>query len=122
MTAKHRVHACLLAQLFLFAACGTRANPTLEATPALVAAATSGAALASDSTRLDFAKDIAPLVARCQPCHFAGGKMYAPLPFDKPETIRKLGTRLFTRIKEGKEQALLRKFFSQADDSTQARH
>lgn len=107
----------LLAQSSLLLFSGTHTNFTLEARPVLAHAA----APASDSSRIDFGKNIAPLVARCQPCHFAGGKMYAQLPFDKPETIRKLGTQLFSRIKDEKEQALLRKFFAQAEDSTQTR-
>ena len=106
----------LLAQSALLLLCGPRADSTLAARSVL--ATETATALAPDSTRLDFAKDIAPLVARCQPCHFAGGKMYVQLPFDKPETIRKLGTQLFSRIKEEKGQALLRKFFAQTEDST----
>ena len=109
----------LLAQSSFMLLCGPRTDSTLEARP--VRAPAAATALAADSTRIDFAKDLAPLVARCQPCHFAGGKMYTQLPFDKPETIRKLGTQLFSRIKEEKEQALLRRFFAQEDDSTQTR-
>jgi hypothetical protein len=51
--------------------------------------------------------------ARCQPCHFPGGKVYDKLPFDKPETITKLGTKLFTRIKDEKEQQKIREFLAQ---------
>ena len=55
----------------------------------------------------------APILAhRCTPCHFAGGKMYARLPFDRPETIVKLGERLFTRIKDEQERATIRKFLA----------
>lgn len=62
----------------------------------------------------DFTADIEPIFkARCQPCHFQGGKVYDKLPFDKPETIKKLGTRLFTRIKDEKEQRLIREFLEQ---------
>lgn len=60
-----------------------------------------------------FATEIKPIFqARCQPCHFPGGKVYDRLPFDKPETITKLGTRLFTRIKDEKEQRLIREFLA----------
>ena len=38
--------------------------------------------------------------------------MYASLPFDRPETITKLGDRLFTRIKDRDEQAVLRAFLA----------
>ena len=62
----------------------------------------------------DFAAEIKPIFqARCQPCHFQGGKVYDKLPFDKAETITRLGTKLFTRIKDDKEQRLIREFLDQ---------
>jgi hypothetical protein len=62
----------------------------------------------------DFDTEIKPIFqARCQPCHFQGGKVYEKLPFDKPETITRLGTKLFTRIKDEKERALIREFLDQ---------
>ena len=51
---------------------------------------------------------------RCQPCHFAGRKMYQRLPFDRPETIVKLGTKVFTRIRDEKSQTLIRQFLASA--------
>ncbi|HEV8580150.1 MAG TPA: hypothetical protein VGX68_13850 [Thermoanaerobaculia bacterium] len=64
--------------------------------------------------RVSFEKQIRPVLeARCRPCHFAGGKMYERLPFDRPETIQRLGDKLFTRIKDTQEQALLRSFLAQ---------
>jgi len=62
----------------------------------------------------DFGKEIKPIFqARCQPCHFSGGQVYDKMPFDKPETITRLGTKLFTRIKDEKEQRLIREFVAQ---------
>jgi hypothetical protein len=62
----------------------------------------------------DFAHDVRPIFEkRCQPCHFEGGKMYERLPFDRPETIKSLGTKLFTRIKAEDEQAVIRRFLAQ---------
>ena len=62
----------------------------------------------------DFDSEIKPIFqARCMPCHFQGGKLYDRLPFDKPETITKLGTKLFTRIKDEKEQRVIREFLAQ---------
>ena len=59
----------------------------------------------------DFDSEIKPIFqARCQPCHFQGGKVYDKLPFDIPETIARLGTKLFTRIKDEKEQQKIREF------------
>ncbi len=39
--------------------------------------------------------------------------MYAQLPFDDPKTILKLGTHLFGRIKNEKQQAVLRAYLAQ---------
>src|SRR5436190_2266030 len=59
----------------------------------------------------DFDTDIKPIFqTRCQPCHFQGGQVYDKMPFDKPETITRLGTKLFTRIKDEKERTLIREF------------
>jgi len=54
------------------------------------------------------------LEAHCRPCHFSGGKMYERLPFDRPETIRKLGSaRLFTRLKDEKERRVVADFLGE---------
>lgn len=45
--------------------------------------------------------------------------MYALLPFDDPKAILKLGTQLFSRIKNEKQQAVLRAYLAQKADSTQ---
>ena len=64
--------------------------------------------------KVDFAKDVRPILERkCQPCHFTGGKMYAQLPFDKPATVHKLGTKLFTRIRAEKDRDVIRAFIAQ---------
>ncbi len=69
---------------------------------------------AAESKKIDFAADIRPIFeSRCTPCHFAGGQMYERLPFDRPETIRKLGAKLFPRIKDENEQRVLREFLAQ---------
>src|SRR5947209_20548520 len=63
---------------------------------------------------VDFATQVRPILEkRCQPCHFSGGKMYEKMPFDRPQTIRTLGAKMFTRIKDPKEQAVLRAFLAQ---------
>jgi hypothetical protein len=86
-----------------------------------LAAASKDTVLAFESAPTDtpktdyFAANIQPiLAAKCQPCHFEGGKMYAQLPFDNPQTIRELGARLFSRIKEPEEQDRLRAFLAQS--------
>ena len=69
---------------------------------------------AASPMKHDFEKEIKPIFqARCQPCHFQGGKVYDRMPFDKPETITRLGTKLFTRIKDEKEQKLIREFLAE---------
>ena len=71
----------------------------------------SSARSSSRTAKPNFDSEIKPIFqARCQPCHFPGGKVYDKLPFDKPETITKLGTKLFTRIKDEKEQQKIREF------------
>src|SRR3979409_442459 len=61
----------------------------------------------------DFESEIKPIFqARCQPCHFQGGKVYDKMPFDNPETINRLGTKLFTRIKDEKERRLISEFLA----------
>jgi hypothetical protein len=67
-----------------------------------------------EPARVDFKTSIQPILAKkCSPCHFAGGVMHARLPFDKPETIVKLGTKLFSRIKDEESRATIREFLSQ---------
>ena len=62
----------------------------------------------------DFETEIKPIFqARCQPCHFQGGQVYDKMPFDRPETITRLGTKLFTRIKDEKERQKIREFLDQ---------
>ena len=73
---------------------------------------------AQPAPRIDFKTQIQPVLeAHCRPCHFSGGKMYAKLPFDRPETIRTLGKRLFTRIKDEKEQALFLSYLNQPPET-----
>ena len=64
--------------------------------------------------KVDFETQVRPILeSRCTPCHFTGGQMYERLPFDRPETIKRLGTKLFTRLKNENEQQLIREFLSQ---------
>ena len=64
--------------------------------------------------KIDFDTEVKPIFqARCQPCHFQGGKVYDKMPFDKPETIMRLGNKLFTRLKDQKERSVIREFLSQ---------
>jgi len=69
---------------------------------------------ATAPAKVDFTTQIRPLLeAKCQPCHFNGGKVYQRMPFDRPETIKTLGTKLFTRIKDENERRLIRDFLAQ---------
>jgi hypothetical protein len=69
---------------------------------------------AKRSAKVDFQTQIKPILeARCQPCHFSGGKVYQKMPFDRPETIKSLGTKLFTRIKDENERRLISAFLTQ---------
>lgn len=71
-------------------------------------------AFAPTAKKPDFDTQIKPIFqSRCMPCHFQGGQVYDKMPFDKPETINRLGEKLFTRIKDKEEQRLIREFLSQ---------
>ena len=93
------ISACLLAIAVALGLCSQASKP---------------AAPAQAPARVDFQTEVRPILeAHCQPCHFAGGKMYARLPFDRPETIHTLGEKMFTRIKDDREVALIRSFLAQ---------
>jgi hypothetical protein len=69
---------------------------------------------ASTAKKPDFDTQIKPIFkSRCMPCHFQGGSVYDKMPFDKPETINRLGEKLFTRIKDKEEQRQIREFLAQ---------
>ena len=105
----------LMVAVFLLAACAhppARKSTAAGTTPAPVQP--SPAAALPASPRVDFARDVRPILeARCQPCHFTGGRMYEALPFDREETVHLLGTKLFTRIKAEDEQRIIRALLAQ---------
>ena len=65
------------------------------------------------AAKLDFTTHVKPILARCQPCHFNGGTMYEKLPFDRPETVTKLGEKLFTRIQAENDRKIIREFLAE---------
>ncbi len=73
----------------------------------------------SVSLEADAEPSLAILGARCQPCHFPGGKMYERLPFDRAETIETLGDRLFTRIKDPEERKVIQTFLDARENMCQ---
>jgi hypothetical protein len=101
----------LVATALLLAESGGRvrtARATSIPSPATVAKSS------ATKTRIDFDSQLKPIFkSKCMPCHFSGGQMYDRLPFDRPETIRKLGTKLFTRIKDENERHLIEDFLAQ---------
>ena len=83
--------------------------------PEVVASAATVSTSSAPKERVDFDTQLKPIFqSKCMPCHFSGGQMYDRLPFDKPATIRKLGTRLFTRIKEENDRRLIEDFLTQS--------
>jgi len=77
--------------------------------------AKSSATAPGPRAHVDFETQLRPMLqSKCMPCHFSGGQMYDRLPFDKPATIRKLGTKLFTRIKEEDKRRLIEDFLAQS--------
>lgn len=100
--------SALIALVFGFCLPAPTPPPPQETEPALVRSAS------PSPPQVSFETQVRPLLeARCRPCHFAGGKMYARLPFDRPETIQILGEKLFTRIRKEEERGLLRSFLAQ---------
>jgi hypothetical protein len=85
------------------------ASPTINAlSPASQPLANNGKA------KVDFTTHVKPILqSRCQPCHFSGGVMYQRLPFDRSETIKTLGEKLFTRIKDEHERRIIRDFLAE---------
>lgn len=64
--------------------------------------------------QVDFTKEIRPILeAKCQPCHFPGGKMHGKLPFDQPATVVTLGDKLFSRIRNEHSRAAIRRFLAE---------
>ena len=106
----------------LFASCAPARSPAPQAKtrPAAIRASAPVPTLAA-LRPVSFETQIRPILEkRCQPCHFTGGKMYARMPFDRPQTIRTLGEKMFTRIKDSKEQAVLRAFLAQEGATSRA--
>ena len=106
-----RVVLFLIAMVLLLVEFGGAAKPAR--TMALGSSA-SVATTSAPNTRVDFDTQVKPILqSKCMPCHFSGGKMYDRLPFDKPATIKKLGVKLFTRIKEQNDRRLIEDFLTQ---------
>lgn len=102
----------LIATAFLVVESGGIRKPDLP--PAQVSHEEASAS-ATANARVDFDSQVKPILqSKCMPCHFNGGQMYERLPFDRGETIRKLGTRLFTRIRKEDERRLIEQFLEQA--------
>lgn len=105
-----RVVLVVIALALLIVESGGVVRPARTTNAAPVTPATTS----EPTARVDFDTQLKPIFqSKCMPCHFSGGKMYDRLPFDKPETIKKLGTRLFTRIKDEHDRKLIEDFLAQ---------
>jgi len=103
-----RIVLGVVAMSLLLVESGNIAKPAHNTSPVRASIA------ATEKPRVDFETQLKPLFkSKCMPCHFSGGQVYDRLPFDKPETIRKLGTRLFTRIKDENDRRLIEDFLAQ---------
>src|SRR5258706_7435700 len=84
---------------------GTRITPT----PSASSAEKSTPVSATTTARVDFPTQIKPMLeAKCQPCHFSGGKGYRKMPFDRPATIKTTGSEPITPVKHGTGRQLIR--------------
>jgi hypothetical protein len=96
-------------------ACAHPAQVTPAGPAASVAAHQSAAApqAVPAADRGDFALRVQPILEqRCRPCHFAGGQVYAQLPFDRAETVLRLREKLFTRLKDEPTRQTIRDFLA----------
>lgn len=108
-----RVILVLLAVVLLLIEFGGRARSTASSAAAGPMVPLAPASITK--AHVDFDTQLKPMLqSTCMPCHFSGGQMYERLPFDKPATIRKLGTRLFTRIKEEDKRRLIEDFLAES--------
>lgn len=107
-----RVVLFLIAMVLLLVESGGMAKPAR--TVASITSASAEAAPASKA-KVDFDTQVKPIFqSKCMPCHFSGGQMYDRLPFDQPATIKKLGFKVFTRIKEDNDRRLIEDFLTQS--------
>ncbi len=95
----------------------TYANVPITSTASVAVKENAGESNASRNSKaapIDFSTQVKPIFEkRCQPCHFPGGQMYKQMPFDRPETIKTLNTKLFTRIKDENERRVIHNFLAQ---------
>ena len=106
-----RVVLLLIAMVFLLVEFGGAAKPA----PTIVPSSSASAAVQTPEERVDFDTQVKPIFqSKCMPCHFSGGQMYDRLPFDQPATIKKLGFKVFTRIKEENDRKLIEDFLTQS--------
>ena len=107
-----RVVLILIAAGLLLVEWGGFAKPV--GTTSVISSA-SASTSSTEKPRIDFDTQLKPIFkSKCMPCHFSGGQVYDRLPFDKPATIRKLGTKLFTRIKDEDKRRLIEDFLAQS--------
>ncbi|HKP83734.1 MAG TPA: hypothetical protein VJT69_17090 [Pyrinomonadaceae bacterium] len=107
-----RVVLFLIAMVLLLVEFGGAAKP---ARTVVLGSPASAATPSAPKARVDFDTQVKPILqSKCMPCHFSGGQMYDRLPFDKPATIKKLGVKLFTRIKEENDRRLIEDFLTQS--------
>ncbi|MDQ2936721.1 MAG: hypothetical protein M3R67_04355 [Acidobacteriota bacterium] len=98
--------------LGLYGCSHTNAVTKVKSTSSVLTAVSTESA--KTTNKVDFATQIRPILeSRCMPCHFSGGKVYQRMPFDRPETIKTLGTKLFTRLKDENERRVIRDFLAQ---------
>jgi hypothetical protein len=78
------------------------------------AAAISVVPVSAARPQINFDTQVKPIFkSNCMPCHFSGGQMYDRLPFDKSATIKQLGTKVFTRIKNEDDRRMIEAFLTQ---------
>jgi hypothetical protein len=63
---------------------------------------------------IEFEADIQPILqSHCSPCHFKGGKMYEPMPFDKSKTLVDFQQGILRRLKNEQELEKIKEYLAQ---------
>ena len=77
-------------------------------------AAASVPASPATTTKIEFEKDIQPILqSHCTPCHFKGGKMYERMPFDQSKTLVDFQQGILRRLKNEDELAKVKEYLTQ---------
>ncbi|MFN0173133.1 MAG: hypothetical protein ACKVU0_00700 [Saprospiraceae bacterium] len=98
--------------LLLFAVMALLSPKVPETFPPTTSIEQSKSVPAKDS--IVYSWEIQPILEKgCSPCHFPGGKMYDPMPFDQAKTILDHKSGMLKRFNKPEEKQLMERFFAE---------